>query len=69
MAKTHLGILIKKNKLNTFYCKLFLLLNKKVDKLKLCLKTAASLFPFSLMTFLIARPLAFGLWPQTKTFL
>jgi hypothetical protein len=32
----------------------FLLQNKKkVDKFELCLKTAASLFPFSCMTFLI----------------
>jgi hypothetical protein len=28
-----------------------LLLNKKVDKFQLCLKTTASLFPFSCVTF------------------
>jgi hypothetical protein len=32
----------------------FLLLNVKVDKFQLRLKTAASLFPFSSVTFLIA---------------
>jgi hypothetical protein len=31
----------------------FLLLNKKVEKFQLCLKTAASLFPFSTVTFFI----------------
>jgi hypothetical protein len=32
-----------------------LLLNKKVDQFQLCLKTAASLFPFSCKTFLIGK--------------
>jgi hypothetical protein len=32
----------------------FLLLNKKVEKFQLCLKTAASLFSFSCVTFLIS---------------
>jgi hypothetical protein len=37
----------------------FLLLNKKVEKFQLCLKTAASLFPFSFVIFLIIRKPAF----------
>jgi hypothetical protein len=42
-----------KARLNTMCCDIFLLLNKKVEKFQLCLKTAASLFAFSCMTFLI----------------
>ncbi len=42
-----------KSELNTIYSNVFLLSNKKVDKFQLCLKTAASLFPFSCLTFLI----------------
>ncbi len=38
---------------NTIDRYIFLLLSKKVDKFQLCLKRAASLFPFSCMTFLI----------------
>ncbi len=34
-------------------CGIFLLLNKKVYKFQLRLKTAVSLFPFSFVTFLI----------------
>jgi hypothetical protein len=37
--------------LNTMCRDIFLLLAKKVDKFQLCLKTAASLFPFSCVTF------------------
>ncbi len=33
----------------------FLFQNKKVEKFQLCLKTAASLFPFSCVTFLIGH--------------
>ncbi len=41
--------------LNTMCCDIFLLLNKKVEKFQLCLKTAASLFPFSCVTFPIEQ--------------
>ncbi len=41
-----------KTKLNTIYCDIFQLQNKKIDKFQLCLKTVASLFPLSFMTFL-----------------
>ncbi len=40
-----------KTRLNTMCCNIFLLLNKKVEKFQLCLKTAASLFPLSCLTF------------------
>ncbi len=33
----------------------FFALNKKIDKFQLCLKTAASLFLFSFVTFLIKK--------------
>ncbi len=37
-----------KTRLDTNYCDIFSLLNKKVDKFWLCLKTVASFFPLSL---------------------
>jgi hypothetical protein len=43
-----------KTGLNTMDCDVFLS-NKKVDKSQLCLKTAANLFPFSCVTFLIEQ--------------
>ncbi len=42
-----------KARLDTICCGIFSLLNKKVDKFWLWLDTAASLFPFGFMTFLI----------------
>ncbi len=39
-----------KTRLNTMCCNIFLRI-KKVEKFQLCLKTAASLFPFSCVTF------------------
>jgi hypothetical protein len=42
-----------KTRLNTMRSDIFLLLNKKVDIFQLCLKTAASLFISSSVTFLI----------------
>jgi hypothetical protein len=36
-------------------CDIFLLPNKKVDKCQMCLKTAASLFPFSCVALLIEQ--------------
>ncbi len=44
-----------KTRLNTMCCDIFLLLNKKVEKFQLCLKTAASVFPFSCVTFPISK--------------
>ncbi len=41
-----------KTRLNTIDCNIFLQI-KEVGKVQLCLKTAASLFPFSRVTFLI----------------
>jgi hypothetical protein len=51
MAQSILELLLKAG-LKTTYC-VFLLLSKKVYKFQLCLKTGASLFPFSSLTFLI----------------
>ncbi len=42
-----------KTRLNIIYCDIFCCKIKKVDKNQLHLKTAASLFPFSCVTFLI----------------
>jgi hypothetical protein len=42
-----------KTTLNIIYCDIFYCKIKKVDKNQLRLKTAASLFPFSCVTFLI----------------
>jgi hypothetical protein len=42
-----------KTTLNTVCFDIFFVAKKCVDKFQLCLKTAASLFPFSCMTFLI----------------
>ncbi len=42
-----------KTRLNTIYLDIFASEFKKVDKFYLCLKAAASLFPFSCVTFLI----------------
>ncbi len=51
-----------KTRLNTMCCDIFLSLNKTVEKFQLCLKTAASLFPFSCVTFLIQICLHFILY-------
>jgi hypothetical protein len=53
-GRSHFGIPIKNWIKYTIYCHNFLPLHKKVDKFQLCLKTTASLFSFSWMTFLIA---------------
>ncbi len=53
-------ILIK-NQIKYYWLRCFLQSNKKVDKFQLCLKAAASLFPFSCMTFLI-----YNSWPKLK---
>ncbi len=42
-----------KTRLNTMCCDIFCRYILKVDNFQLCLKAAASLFPFSCMTFLI----------------
>ncbi len=49
-GRPHFGIIIK-NQIKYYVVWHFLLPNKKVEKFQLCLKTAASLFPFSCMTF------------------
>ncbi len=53
-GRPHFEILIK-NQIKYFVLWHILQLNKKVDKFQLRLKTAASLFPFGSMTFII-RP-------------
>ncbi len=46
---------LSKNQIKYYVLGHFLSLNKKVEKFQLCLKTAASLFPFSCVTFLISN--------------
>jgi hypothetical protein len=55
-GRPHFWILIK-NQIKDYVLWHFLLLNKKVEKFQLCLKTAASLFPFSCVTFPIEEML------------
>jgi hypothetical protein len=42
-----------KTRYNTMCCDILCYKFKKIDKFQLCLKTAASLFPFSFITYLI----------------
>ncbi len=49
----HILETLLKAKLDKIHCNIFLLPNKNVGKFQLCLKTAASLFPYSCVTFLI----------------